>query len=700
MKHHFPFLHFALVLVLVPMILFSNPIPKNELQSIGIMAFKKVSGMDTSVNGCHFKEIRFLGSDVEKPLIAVLNFDIGFVVVSADDAVMPVLAYSNMCGLNLDDAAPGALFWLELYQNEIQYVRDNNIAATEAIVEEWNSLRGMKNSQTMVVVSPLLTSMWNQTKYYNQYSPIDRESPTGYDGRTPNGCVAVAMASILYYYRYPEHGRGSHTNYYSNYDSYYVNFAQQTYNYEAMEDQLSFYNNEVAKLIFHCATSVDMMYSPEGSGAYSEQVPNAVKQYFGYSNSCSFERKYNYQESAWKQLLKQELDMAHPLYYSGYSQDGGHAFVCDGYNSDDLFHFNFGWGGSSNGYYALSATGGAVNPVGGFDGYQGAIINFYPSDEAYPYFCTSKTISCSKGTLEDGSSILDYQNNTNCTYVIAGDQAIRYYLNFDYFDTQAGRDSLTFWNGNPHNGQKLLTLSGSSLSTDSYVLDADSLYITFVTDDSITAKGWRFDFEVERAVDICNSNVFYTPAGTISDGSGNNQYGDNMNCFWKIRIPEAEKIKISFSEFGISPEDELRVYNWKMFPQVLLASYSGNDVPEPEIFNTNYIEIMFVTDNYLNGDGFTLSWTTDTAAGVQDFEDESINVFPNPADSKLFVQFPEILDLSDMRIFDCAGRQINVDWNIQGTKCVLNVQNLRNGVYYLIGQNQSSTIKKKFVVCR
>lgn len=700
MKHRFLFLHFALVLVLVPMILFSNPIPKNELQSIGIMAFKKVSGMETSVNGCHFKEIRFLGSDVEKPLIAVLNFDIGFVVVSADDAVMPVLAYSNTCDLNLDDAAPGALFWLDLYQNEIQYVRDNNLAATESIVEEWNSLRGLKNSQTTVVVSPLLTAMWNQTKYYNQYSPIDRDAPSGYDGRTPNGCVAVAMASILYYYRYPEHGRGSHTNYHSNYDDYYVNFAQQTYNYEAMQDELSFYNNEVAKLIFHCATAVDMMYGPDGSGAYSEQVPDAVKQYFGYSNSCSFKRKHNYQESDWKQLLKQELDMSHPLYYSGYSQDGGHAFVCDGYDSDDLFHFNFGWGGSSNGYYALSATGGAVNPVGGFDGYQGTIINFYPSDEAYPYFCTSKTISCSKGTLEDGSSILDYQNNTNCTYIIAEDQASRYYIHFDYFDTQETLDTLTFWNGNPQNGQKLLTLSGSSLAEYSYVFEADSLYVTFVTDDSLTAKGWRFDFEVERDVDNCTSNIYYSLAGTISDGSGDNQYGDNMNCFWKIRSSGAQYIKVSFSEFGISPEDELRIYNWKIFPQVLLATYSGYDIPEPVVFNTNYIEVIFVTDNFLNGDGFTLSWTMDTTSGVQNLDEDKMNIFPNPAANKLYVQMPETSDTWKLQVFDCSGRLVDVEVDSDGPQMVLNLGRLRNGIYYILGQNQQSTLKKKFVVCR
>lgn len=688
-------------MLLVPSIVFSNPISKNELKNLGIKAFRsKVYAMDPSASDCQFKDIRFLGTDAEKPLAAVLNFDEGFIVISGDDATMPILAYSNTSDLNLEEAAPGAMFWLDLYQNEIQYVRDNQIAPSEEIVEEWRFLRGTKSGQTTTIVAPLITAMWNQTKYYNQYSPIDSDSPSGYDGRTPNGCVAVAMASIIYYYRYPEHGWGSHTNHYSNYENYYVNFAQQTYNYEAMEDQLNFYNNEVAKLIFHCATSVDMMYGPDGSGAYSENVPDAAKQHFGYSDNCTFKRKHNYSESGWKQLLKQDLEQFHPLYYSGYSNDGGHAFVCDGYNSDDLFHFNFGWGGSSNGYYALSATGGASNPVGGFDGGQGAIINFYPSDEAYPYFCSSKTITCSKGTLEDGSSVLNYQNNMSCTYVITEDQALRYYINFDYFDTQSDCDTLTFWNGHPQNGQRLLTLSGPSITSSSYVFEADSLYVTFVTDDSITAKGWRFDFEVERAVDACTSNIFNTPSGTVSDGSGDALYGDNMNCFWKIRIQEAQYIKISFSEFGISPEDELRVYDWKSFPQVLLASYSGNDIPDPVVFNTNYIHIKFITDNYLNDDGFTLSWTSDTTSGVRELDAELVNVFPNPANKKLFVQTPDDLDQWHFQVFDCAGRQMNANCDIQGSQYVLDVQKLPNGVYYIICQNQQTILKKKFVVCR
>lgn len=701
MKNSTLFLKFAIALLLFPSIVLSTPISKSELKNIGIKAFRyKSSAIDPSVGDCQFKDIRFLGSDAEKPLAAVLNFDKGFVVIAGDDAAFPVLAYSTTCNLNPEDAAPGAMFWLDVYQNEIQYVRDNQITPSVEVTEQWQSLRGAKSSQTTAIVSPLISAMWDQTKYYNQYSPVDSDSPVGYDGRTPNGCVAVAMASILYYYRYPEHGSGSHTNYSSNYDDYYVNFAQQTYNYEAMEDQLSFYNNEVAKLIFHCATAVDMMYGPDGSGAYSESVPGAVKQYFGYQNNCSLKKKNNYSESGWKQLLKQELDLLRPLYYSGYSDDGGHAFVCDGYNSDDLFHFNFGWGGNSNGYYALSASDGAANPVGGFSSGQGAVVNFYPSDEDYPYFCTSKTISCSKGTLEDGSSVLDYQNNMNCTYVFAVDQAVRYYLNFDYFDTQSGCDTLTFWNGNPQNGQRLLTLSGPSLSTSSYMLEADSLYVTFVTDDSITAKGWRFAFEIERAVDICGANVNYAPSGTISDGSGENLYGDNMNCFWKIRISDAEYIKISFSEFGLSPEDELRVYNLKMYPQVLLASYSGNEIPEPVTFHTNYIEILFVTDNYLNGDGFTLSWTSDTTSGISDLNEESVKVFPNPANDKLFVQIPESLDQWQMQVYDCAGRQMDVPWNLQGTQCVLDVEKLHNGIYYMVGRNQRTTVKKKFIVCR
>lgn len=678
----------------------ANPISKSKLSVLGQRAYiQKAQIFQIPVDEIELKDISFIGGTQEEPLLALFNFNKGFLLLSADDVALPVLAYSFTSNFTMDQAASGALYWIDLYQKEIQYMKDHQYAQTEEVTAEWELLErpGAKGAR-FVVVPPLITSMWNQNKYYNKYSPSDSESPTGYDNRVPNGCVAVAMSSLLYYYRYPSHGWGAHTNH-TEYGNYYVNFAEQTYNYDAMEDELSFYNDEVAKLIFHCATSVNMMYSSEGSGAYSEDVPAAMTQYFGYNQNCSMERKHNYNNASWRQLLTSELDSQRPLYYSGYSNDGGHAFLCDGYNSDNLFHFNFGWGGASNGYYALSTNGGASNPVGGFSGGQGAVVNCYPADEQYPYFCNSRIITCSRGTLEDGSSFLDYQNNAHCVYAITESRAYSISVELVNFDVAAG-DTLTFWAGNPLAGNRLLALSGSEPLQTQYTFNTDSLYITFDTDDSLTSKGWKLSYSVACNAHPCHSEqINYQYSGTITDGSGADSYDNNMNCFWRIRVVDRPSITFSFSEFCLSPEDKLDFYNVKTSPREFLASYSGCDLPQQVTFNTNVVLITFITDNYLNSDGFTMFWTTDSASSVEDISEESLFIYPNPASDEVNVFLPQT-NTWELSVMDICGRIVDVKSDCQENKVSIAVDRLKNGIYFLICKGNGKVIKKKFVVSR
>lgn len=691
------------ILLLLTICIFSvcsskaKSIEKNDLKNLGIEAFRQKQMMrDDLSNSLTLKNIYYLGENQEHPVMAVLNFDKGFLVLAADDAVHPVLAYSFEGELIKENMAPAVLFWLNLYEQEILDLKRLEIQPSKAIQQEWDALISHTLEQTSIVVSPLLSSTWDQTKYYNSYSPLDPDSPNGYDGRTPNGCVAVAMASIMYYYRYPVRGFGSHTNH-TYYGDFTVDFSQQTYNYEAMCDHLDFYNNEVAKLIFHCATAVDMSYSASGSGAYSENVPGAMVQHFGYDEACNFQWKWDYQDSYWKQMLQNELNDGRPIYYSGYTDEGGHAFVCDGYNSDDFFHFNFGWSGSGNGYFALNASEGS-NPVGGYEFYQGAMFDCYPK-HPYPYFCDSKVVNCTSGTLEDGSSTLDYLNNTHCEYVITADQAINVKVTFNYFDVQEFFDSLTFWNGNPNNGNKLKSLSGTLSQGTTYIFQTDSLYITFDTDDSITAAGWRFEFEVDQESIHCGTNVYHTPSGEISDGSGEAPYGMDMNCLWKIRVSDATQITLTFVDFNTSPEDELKVYNSKIFPNELLGSFSGNDVPASVTYHSNYISIFFSSDNYLSGDGFTFRWSTDSTSFIDEKEMNALSIYPNPANTILNV-FSSQIDVDVIQVFNVFGQKVRADVIKDESSIKINVSDLPNGIYFVTVSCGNNIFKKKFVISR
>jgi len=684
-----------LLLLGVGAIVCANPVEKRLLSQYGETAFRqKASSLCPSAVTSSLKDIHFIG-DSDQPLLAILNFDNGFLVIAGDDAVEPVLAYSFTSGFDYDNAAPGALFMIEEYQNEIRYVRENQIQPTSDIQQQWNSLRtrGVLD-ETVTVVAPLITAMWNQNQYYNAYSPIDQESPSGYNSRTPNGCVAVAMAMVLYYYRYPTQGNGSHTNY-TDYGSFYVNFGQQRYCYEAMEDELNHYNNEVAKLIFHCATSVDMHYASDGSGAYSSDVPNALVSYFRYQSGCNMKNKYGYSSTQWIQMLKAELDEGHPLYYSGYSDEGGHAFVCDGYNSDNLMHFNFGWGGYSNGFYTVRSSG--DNPVNGYSSGQAAIFEVRPPAENYPYSCNSREVNCESGTLEDGSGYFDYDNNLQCSYLLSSANAFSVTIHIQSFDTQEDVDSLSFFD---KNGQLLLTLSGSLPDETTYTFDTDSLFLTFNTDDSLTASGWRLSYNFNRNIQICNSGLITESSGTLTDGSGPNQYNPNTECTWVLNIIPANSITFSFDSLDISPEDQLSFYNIGINPPELVKVVSGNTLPDDFTIPSRKVNVSFHSDNYLSGDGFKLTWTSDDGSGIQDFHTDQGQIFPNPVKDWIQVRLPQNNGTTEVFVYDMTGKML-LQQTFQGQEtCRLNVSALNNGMYIVVCQNDDFLFEKKMIISR
>lgn len=682
-----------LLLLCLSVSLFAEPVGGKQLVSAAVNAFRQKSVCEQELKDCHFV------TDGSDTLLLVVNYSKGFIVLSADDAVVPVLAYSLDQQFYMDDAAPAALLWLESYTEQIKYARAHGATPSSKVAQAWASLNTTSEAkdQTAQSVAPLLTALWNQTKYYNAYSPHDVNAPSGYDQRTPNGCVAVAMAMIMYYYRYPLHGSGYHTNY-TDYGNFYVNFAQQTYCYEAMTDQLTHFNNEVAKLIFHCATAVDMMYGANGSGAYSENVPGAIASYFGYSSDCQLLHRYDYSLAQWKNLIKEDLNAKRPLYYAGHNEEGGHAFVCDGYENDDYYHFNFGWGGSSNGYYVLTASDSDSNVINGFQHSQRVIRYIYPRDENYPYLCANHEIHCSDGTIEDGSGPSDYQNNSDCMYVLTEGDAYRFMIKIKSFETQQNHDSLSFWDGHPDQGNLLLTLSGTVVPGTTYYFDSDSLYITFRTDDSVTASGWRLDFRMARHENFCHNDLIQQYHGTLTDGSGPSSYKYNANCSWRLYLPHASLINFTISELDIAAGDRLAFYDWSLPDRPQIALFEENDTPRDLLFFSNYVFIELVTDNYLCGDGFELSWITDYSPdGIEEMGEDEIAVYPNPAYSNIHVRIPAHLNEAVVRLYDVTGRVVIAEKNL-GDVIDVNISNLPNGFYTLMVQDGSVIYKKKIVV--
>ncbi len=280
----------------------------------------------------------------------------GFVVVAADDAAKPILAKSDEGFVETEITNPEARFWFDSYSKEIAHIVATKAVNTESLAE-WNKIltNGIKASPTDV--APLLTTTWDQLQYYNYYCPA---VTGGSGGKAPTGCVATTMGQIMKYYNFPATGIGSYSFNDSRYGQLSANFGATTYNFANMKAKATFSSyKEIATLLYHAGVSVNMNYAVDGSGAQSESVPFAMSKYFNYDNSTiGIAYLENYSPTEWEALLKSELDAKRPLYYSGSDPTSGHAWVCDGYSSSGgytMFHMNWGWSGSANGYFSIGA---------------------------------------------------------------------------------------------------------------------------------------------------------------------------------------------------------------------------------------------------------------------------------------------------------------------------------------------------------
>lgn len=295
----------------------------------------------------------------------------GFVLTSADDAAIPVLGYGYGTEVNETLDNPAFKGYINCMQQEIKQLRlkeANNSETSEA----WRSLleNNFARNDTRSIL-PLLSSRWNQGWPYNMFCPADAAGPGGH---VYAGCVATAMGQVMNYWKWPNTGVGSHSYYANGYGNQTANFGQTTYNWNQMPDVMSAQDEEIATLLYHLGVSVDMDYSATGSGAFSDEVVYALRQNFQYDSGLELLPKQSYSSSVWTQMLKTDIDNARPLYYHGYGDGGGHAFVCDGYQGTDYFHFNWGWSGSFNGYFYTNN----LNPGYQFNWGQGAIFDVYP----------------------------------------------------------------------------------------------------------------------------------------------------------------------------------------------------------------------------------------------------------------------------------------------------------------------------------
>jgi hypothetical protein len=293
----------------------------------------------------------------------VFNYSAGgFVVVSADDAIIPVLAQSNTGIFEENISSPSVAYWFEGYNKEISKAVADNFD-NSANLPQWNKMRANDFPRSANDVEPLLTTLWDQGCYYNAQCPV---ASGGDCGRAWVGCVATTMSQIAKYHSFPAQGYLSHSYVHPDFGQQSSNFGTTTYNWAAMPNSVNSANVNVATISRQMGVSVDMDYGADGSGAFSDAVPLALVKYFNYDPSTiSLDYRADYTDTDWLAMLKTELDASRPMYYAGDNGTEGHAWVCDGYRtSDNKVHMNWGWSGVYNGYFVITnLTTPGFNPV-------------------------------------------------------------------------------------------------------------------------------------------------------------------------------------------------------------------------------------------------------------------------------------------------------------------------------------------------
>jgi len=323
-----------------------------------------------------------------------------FVIIAADDAIDPILAYSTESGFKTKNVSPEVSYILGNYSSQIKYILNNQVPATDEISTKWNNLVNnvASENKNASLVTALIKTTWDQAPYYNDLCPFDN----GYNQRTVTGCVATAMAQVLKYWNYPAAGVGANSYNDGSYGDLSVSFSNTTYEWGAMPNSISTSNSAIATLMYDCGVAVDMSYgvaATGGSAAYvvstgsgvthgggnQKCAQNAFVNYFGYdADSIKGVTRSNYTDAQWINMLQTELSNKRPVVYSGFdSANEGHCFVFDGYNSThNLFHVNWGWSGVYNGFFSINALNPGGGRIGGgagnFNLRQQAIIGIEP----------------------------------------------------------------------------------------------------------------------------------------------------------------------------------------------------------------------------------------------------------------------------------------------------------------------------------
>lgn len=344
--------------------LMAGPVGKDEAQSKALAFLNGKVSTPTNGSARVQRRLQNLSLAASEKAYHVFNVDEngGFVIVSGSDLTPDIIGYADEGSFDAQNIPDNMKAWLAGYAEQIEWAEAQGVSALPG-TKNMRKVGSIKSS-----IAPLIQTTWNQdAPYYNS-------CPNFFTyGKCVTGCVATAMAQVLYYLNQQDGFPTGTTNDIAGYECNAIwgelgkisvaacpkaifEWGKMEKSYVGVDDASK--KAAVAELMQYCGAAVHMQYANSangGSQASVGNIPEALQTYFGFDRNVRFENRKNYTEAEWEDLIYNEVANGRPVIYGGMSAGGGHGFVCDGYDADGLFHVNWGWGGLNDGYYLLTA---------------------------------------------------------------------------------------------------------------------------------------------------------------------------------------------------------------------------------------------------------------------------------------------------------------------------------------------------------
>ena len=589
----------------------------------------------------------------------------GFVLVAADDAARPILGYSPSGSLDPQNLPTPLQQWLQAYQQEINALREAKSTPCAAYAPEWYALENnlMPKDSVSGGVEPLLTTHWDQGYPYNGYCPRG----------TVTGCAATAQAQIMNYWQHPAFGQGSHSYTHATYGLQQADFAHTLYDWNNMPDQASSstpmeQKEAVAVLMYHCGVSLEMGYGTAAQGGSMAaglagmpgfaSIDNSLKDYFCYSPDMRVVFKDNgYTNQRWRDQLIAELDQRRPVVYTGAAAQGGHGFVCDGYDHRGYLHFNFGWSGVGDGYFPVDSISPGVGGAGGngtytFNMNNSALLGLVPdyrlrvSDSAFSVSrlgeCDSFLVAVNRSNYAAWSMAVDadWITVTADTLDPAG------WVRFDVQENNSGQERvalLTFVQGS-----ETCTVQVAQVA-----YDPEEMCPLTVVMESTHGDGWQGGANL----------TLESPSGYV--------YGT-------ARLQGGEKDSVVIL---VSPDEVYSVWHSGGGTDRYVNYYVRNQYGE------DYVSVSYA---YRNGGTHYIQWPC-AHVGIEDNADApaAVEVYPNPAASMLNIKADR---LKKVELMDMSGRRLTTTAQPR-----LDLSRLPAGAYFVRVTTDGGTTVRRVV---